>query len=146
MHFARQTWLVLNGSSEISKTSQSPVHLGHIETVFRALAQFPQWRSFCENALSVDLDFPSVATVDESAKALAREVAKSGAVDPSVADALETVSQWATDKPNPDKRDVLSLVRTLENVGRRSQNHSYPSGRRWYHKLEKRLPSPSLAH
>ncbi|KAB1086372.1 hypothetical protein F4V91_07975 [Neorhizobium galegae] len=107
---------LVNAELDELSGGQAGLMLGHIETVFRALAQFPQWRSFCENALSVDLDFPSVVTVAESAKALAIEVAKSGAVDPSVADALETVSEWATDKPNPDKRDVLSLVRTLENV------------------------------
>lgn len=107
---------LVNAELEELSGGQAGLMLGHIETVFQALAQFPQWRAFCENALSVDLDFPSAATVAESAKALAIEMRKTGAVDPSVADALETVSQWATGKPTPDRRDVLSLVRTLENV------------------------------
>lgn len=96
--------------------SQAGLLLGHIETVFRALAQFQEWRAYCENALSINVDALSVATLADSARALAREIRISDAVHPSVGEALDTVSGWAQEESPPDKRDVLSLVRVIENI------------------------------
>lgn len=107
---------LVNAEADELSTSQAGLLLGHLEMVFRALAQFQEWRVFCENALSINTDAESVATVAASARALAREVKQSDLVESSVSDALATVAGWVEDEPLPDKRDVLSLVRAMENI------------------------------
>ncbi|GAC1040865.1 hypothetical protein [Rhizobium sp. No.120] len=90
--------------------------IGHIEMVFAALSQFEEWRIYCENAMSLHLDIGTIAKMTENTLRLAEQLRETEAADPSVADALETVTGWVSDQTPPDKRDVFSLVRTVENI------------------------------
>ncbi|KAA9386926.1 hypothetical protein [Neorhizobium galegae] len=107
---------LVNGESDELSPSLTALLLGHLEGVSSALAQFQEWRAYCENAFAMNVDPDSVRKVAESARSLAHEVKKTSAIDPSVSDALETVVGWVETEPAPDKRDVLSLVRSLENI------------------------------
>ncbi len=106
---------MLAESDELS-SSQLGLLVGHLESVFAALAQFQDWRVFSENAVAADIDADSVRLLANSAKAIAKELSGAPAVDPSVTVALTTVSEWAEGQEKPDRRDVLSLARTLENM------------------------------
>lgn len=107
---------MVNAESDELSSSQLALLVGHVESVFSALAQFSDWRVFSENAVSMNIEPSSVKQLAESARSLAAEVSAISAVDPSVAAALTTVATWVEDQAKPDKRDVLSLARTLENV------------------------------
>lgn len=90
--------------------------VGHVESVFSALSQFEEWRIFSENAVSTNLDKDSVAALTESTRSLVRHLREIHFADSSVPDALSTVASWVDEQDIPDRRDVLSLARTLENV------------------------------
>lgn len=90
--------------------------LGHIETVFSALAQFEEWRIYSENAAALPIDSDTAKSLASSTRILASHLRSERSADPAVADALESVAGWVEDQELPDKRDVLSLSRTLENV------------------------------
>lgn len=88
----------------------------HIETVFSALAQFEDWRIYCENAAAVGLDKDSVDELVQSARVLIEKLKIETSVNPEVTDALDAVATWASEGSVPDKRDVLTLARTLGNL------------------------------
>ncbi|NTF55033.1 hypothetical protein G6K93_34300 [Agrobacterium rhizogenes] len=90
--------------------------IGHLESVFAALSQFQDWREYCENAYDLHLEPGSIKQLTESAARLVKHLRDIPTVDPAVSDALETVVSWVEDEEHPDKRDVLSLGRTLENI------------------------------
>ena len=106
----------VNAEADELSPSQTALLLGHLEAVSAALAQFQEWRTYCENAFALNVDTDSVSKIADSARALAHEVRKTSAINSSVSDALETVVEWVETEPKPDKRDVLSLVRSLENI------------------------------
>lgn len=90
--------------------------IGHIESVFSALAQFEDWRIYSENAASLNVDAGSVAKLVEGTAELARKLEHDRLADKSVINALETVQGWVEEVQPPDKRDVLSLARSHENL------------------------------
>lgn len=90
--------------------------LGHIEAVFSALAQFEEWRIYSENAASLPIDADTAKCLASSTRILASHLRSERSADTAVADALEAVANWVDDQNVPDKRDVLSLSRTLENI------------------------------
>lgn len=97
-------------------SSLSGLIVGQIEMVFSALAQFEEWRTFCENSSSLNVDIGSVNDLVASARELGKLLRDQPLVDHSVEDALETVAGWVDEQEKPDRRDVLTLARTLENV------------------------------
>lgn len=90
--------------------------IGHLESVRAALAQFEDWRKYSENAAALNVDPGSVAKLTESTGQLAKQLREEMTGEPSVVEALETVKGWVEGSEQPDKRDVLSLARTLENL------------------------------
>lgn len=103
-------------SSEIDELSSNLAALlvGHIEMVTDALSQFEDWRIYCENAAALKVNQGNIDDMVDGAREIVVMIRDNEAVAPEVIDALKTVSHWA-DGPNPDKRDVLSLARTIEN-------------------------------
>ncbi|MRG64603.1 hypothetical protein GH789_04800 [Rhizobium pusense] len=103
-------------SSEIDELSSNLAALlvGHIEMVTDALSQFEDWRIYCENAAALKVNQGNINDMIDGAREIVVMIRDNDAVAPEVVDALKTVSHWA-DGPNPDKRDVLSLARTIEN-------------------------------
>ncbi|MGV1985153.1 hypothetical protein ACQZ5N_00900 [Agrobacterium sp. 22-221-1] len=103
-------------NSEIDELSSTlaALLLGHIEMVSDALSQFEDWRIYCENAAALKVAQGTVDAMIDGARELVVGLRDNQAVAPEVGDALKTVSFWA-DGQNPDKRDVLSLARTIEN-------------------------------
>lgn len=89
--------------------------IGHIESVFSALAQFEDWRIYSENAAALNIDAGSVAKLADGTGQLLKQLRDEQSVDESVVHALETVKGWVEDSTPPDRRDVLSLSRSLEN-------------------------------
>lgn len=104
--------------SEIEELSDTQFALltGHVEMVYSALAQFEDWRVFSDNAANVAIDETFVAKLTEGARETIRNLQQSTNVDKSVAEALETATGWVEDTGAVEKRDVLSLARTLENI------------------------------
>lgn len=90
--------------------------IGHIENVFRALAQFEDWREYCENASTVQIDRQSITELTHTMAEIAAQIRYIGAAHPTVVDALETVTDWVAEPVVADKRDVFSLTRTLTNL------------------------------
>lgn len=88
----------------------------HVESVFSVLAQFQDWRQFSENAAATRIDKSTVSELTTSARSLALYLKDNGDVADSVPNALETVVDWVEQGDVYDKRDVLGLVRTLENL------------------------------
>ncbi|KQY53080.1 hypothetical protein ASD46_01105 [Rhizobium sp. Root491] len=103
-------------NSEIDELSPNLAALliGHIEMVTDALSQFEDWRIYCENAAALKVNQGNIDDMIDGAREIVVMIRDNQAVAPEVSDALKTVSHWA-DGPNPDKRDVLSLARTIEN-------------------------------
>lgn len=85
----------------------------HVELVFAAAAQFEDWRVFRENAVEIDRD--SITALSQSTQALIRDLKLRDEADPQVTKALDTVVSWTEDK-EADKRDVLALTGTLQNL------------------------------
>lgn len=104
--------------SEIEELSETQFALltGHVEMVYSALAQFEDWRVFSDNAAIVQLDETFIAKLTEGARETIRHLQQSTHVDDSVAEALETATGWVEETGAVEKRDVLSLARTLENI------------------------------
>lgn len=100
---------------ELSDT-QFALLTGHVEMVYSALAQFEDWRVFSDNAASVQVDETLVAKLAEGARETILHMRQNTNVDKSVAEALETATSWVEDVGAVEKRDVLSLARTLENI------------------------------
>jgi hypothetical protein len=90
--------------------------VGHIESVFAALSQFKDWRVYCENAYELHLEPGSIKELTENASLLIKDLRENNVIDAAVPNALETVVGWVEEQAQPDKRDVLSLGRTLENI------------------------------
>lgn len=107
--------LVHGDIDELSPTLFSLL-IGHIESVFSALAQFEDWRIFSENAAALNIDAGSVAKLADGTGQLLQRLRDDQSGDKSVAEALETVKGWVEGSERPDKRDVLSLSRSLENL------------------------------
>lgn len=103
-------------NSEIDELSSTLAALliGHIEMVTDALSQFEDWRIYCENAAALKVTQGNIDDMIDGAREIVVMIRDIQAVAPEVGNALKTVSHWA-DGPNPDKRDVLSLARTIEN-------------------------------
>lgn len=103
-------------NSEIDELSSTLAALliGQIEMVTDALSQFEDWRIYCENAAALKVTQGTIDDMIDGAREIVVMIRDNQAVAPEVSDALKTVSHWA-DGPNPDKRDVLSLARTIEN-------------------------------
>ncbi|MGV2136929.1 hypothetical protein ACQZ45_03020 [Agrobacterium sp. 16-2014-1-2a] len=103
-------------NSEIDELSSTLAALliGHIEMVTDALSQFEDWRIYCENAAALKVTQGTINDMIDGAREIVVLIRDNQAVAPEVGDALKTVSHWA-DGPNPDRRDVLSLARTIEN-------------------------------
>ncbi|MCZ7887150.1 MULTISPECIES: hypothetical protein [Agrobacterium] len=89
--------------------------LGHVEMVFNTLSQFEDWRVFCENAASSAFTSETVDGMLVGTRELIVSFRESPSVSPAVVQALETVASWAEDGKT-DKRDLLSLARTIENA------------------------------
>lgn len=102
--------------AEVDELSSSLAGMlvAHVEMVSNAISQFEEWRIYCENAASLSVTHETVQSMIQGARELTRSLQASQEVSPLVVDALETVSAWA-DGETVDKRDVLSLARTLEN-------------------------------
>ncbi|MGW9949810.1 hypothetical protein J2W92_005161 [Rhizobium leguminosarum] len=107
--------LVHGDVDELSPTMFSLL-IGHIESVFSALAQFEDWRIYSENAANLNVDAGSVEKLTQATAELVKKLRDDHLADRSVVDALDTASRWIRDGDLPDKRDVLSLTRSLENV------------------------------
>lgn len=104
--------------AEIEELSDTQFALltGHVEMVYSALAQFEDWRVFSDNAANVPIDEAFVTKLTEGARETIRHLQQSANVDKSVAEALETATGWVEGTGAVEKRDVLSLARTLENI------------------------------
>ncbi|EJL57935.1 hypothetical protein PMI09_00640 [Rhizobium sp. CF122] len=90
--------------------------IGHIESVFSALAQFEDWRIYSENAAAVNIDAGSVEKLTHGTAELVKHLRRDPTADLSAIDALDTASRWIQDGDTPDKRDVLGLSRSWENL------------------------------
>ncbi|GLR49211.1 hypothetical protein KYK30_11235 [Shinella yambaruensis] len=90
--------------------------VSHIENVFSALAQFEDWREYCENASRVPLDRQSIDQLTHTMASVIAQIRLTGAAHSTVTDALETVTDWVAEPASTDKRDVFSLTRTLANL------------------------------
>ncbi|RFB94486.1 hypothetical protein B5K08_09895 [Rhizobium leguminosarum bv. trifolii] len=86
-----------------------------VEGVSAVLAQFAEWRQFCESAAQVALDDAAIAEIRADTLVLAQQLKRSAHASEDVPRALEEVAEWVNEDAQPDKRDALSLVRTLEN-------------------------------
>ncbi|MBY5798404.1 hypothetical protein [Rhizobium leguminosarum] len=104
---------VLRGDAEELSPTLFELLRSHVELVFAAASQFDDWRVFRENA--VDIDRESVAALSQSTLALVRDLKAQRETDPEVTAALDTVVGWTQDKES-DKRDVLALTGTLQNL------------------------------
>lgn len=104
--------------SEIEELSAAQFALltGHVEMVYSALAQFEDWRVFSDNAVAVPIDQSFISNLTEGARLTIRHLKQSENVDTSVTEALETATGWVEESGAVEKRDVLSLARTLENI------------------------------
>ncbi|NKL84518.1 hypothetical protein [Rhizobium leguminosarum] len=105
--------LVLRGDVEELSPTLFELLRSHVELVFAAASQFDDWRIFRENAS--DIDRESVVELSQSTLALVRSLKAQRDTDPAVAAALDTVVGWTQDKA-ADKRDVLALTGTLQNL------------------------------
>jgi hypothetical protein len=105
---------IVNSAIEELSPTLAALLLGHIEMVSDALSQFEDWRIYCENAAALKVTKPTVEAMIDGARELVVGLRNDPSVAPEVSEALKTVSLWA-DGQNPDKRDVLSLARTIEN-------------------------------
>lgn len=90
--------------------------VSHIESVFSALAQFEDWREYCENAARVPLDRQSIDQLTHTMAGVIAQIRHTGVAHSSVSDALETVTDWVAEPAIADRRDVFSLTRTLANL------------------------------
>lgn len=90
--------------------------VSHIENVFSALAQFEDWREYCENASRVPIDRQSIDQLTHTMAGVIAQIRRTGAAHSTVIDALETVTDWVAEPAIADKRDVFSLTRTLANL------------------------------
>ncbi|ACM26550.1 hypothetical protein [Rhizobium rhizogenes] len=106
---------VLKGHVEELSSSQFEQLRAQVEGVSAVLAQFPEWRHFSENAVRTNLDNDAIAELTADALLLAQQLKKSVHAVAEVPQALEEAAEWVKEQDEPDKRDVLSLVRTLEN-------------------------------
>jgi hypothetical protein len=88
----------------------------HVEGVGAVLAQFPEWRLFCENASSAVLDDAAIVELRAQTVAIEQRLRETARVSEEVSKALTDVVDWVGDGTHPDHRDVLSLVRTQENL------------------------------
>ncbi|ACI54761.1 hypothetical protein Rleg2_1469 [Rhizobium leguminosarum bv. trifolii WSM2304] len=104
---------VLRGDVEELSPTLFELLRSHVELVFAAASQFEDWRAFRENAVDIDRD--SVAALSQSTIALVQDLRTQPGTDPDVAAALDTVVGWTQDKA-ADKRDVLALTGTLQNL------------------------------
>ncbi len=104
-------------NSEVDELSSALAALliGHIEMVTDALSQFEDWRIYCENAAALKVTQGTIDDMIDGAREIVVMIRDNQAVASEVGDALKAASHWA-DGPNPDKRDVLSLARTIENL------------------------------
>ncbi|MGO7605170.1 hypothetical protein ACC718_17955 [Rhizobium ruizarguesonis] len=107
---------IVHGNIEELSPTLFGLLIGHIESVFSALAQFEDWRIYSENAAALNIDAGSVAKLVEGTGQLVKQLQKAQSGDKSVVDALETVKGWVEDVDPPDKRDVLSLTSSHENL------------------------------
>jgi hypothetical protein len=107
--------LIQSEMDEISDT-QFALLTGHVEMVYSALAQFEDWRIFSDNAAMVQIDQVSVVKLTEGARETIRLLQENENVDRTVTDALKITTGWVEDSGTVEKRDVLSLARTLENI------------------------------
>ncbi len=107
--------LVQSEIEELSAT-QFALLTGHVEMVYSALAQFEDWRVFSDNAVTVPIDQSFISNLTEGARLTIRHLKQSANVDTSVTEALETATGWVEESGAVEKRDVLSLARTLENI------------------------------
>ncbi|KQM34813.1 hypothetical protein ASF03_00635 [Rhizobium sp. Leaf68] len=106
---------LVEGEIEELSSSLAASLLAHIEMVSNAISQFEEWRIYCENAASLAVTHETVSSLIRGARELARSLDDSTEVSPAVVEALEAVADWAEDEA-ADKRDLLSLGRTIENV------------------------------
>ncbi|PDT02408.1 hypothetical protein CO666_20665 [Rhizobium chutanense] len=104
---------VLRGDVEELSPTLFELLRSHVDLVFAAASQFEAWRVFRENAVDIDRD--SVTALSQSTIALVRDLRARRDADPEVASALEIVVSWTEDK-DADKRDVLALTGTLQNL------------------------------
>ncbi|NEJ73756.1 hypothetical protein GR197_24985 [Rhizobium phaseoli] len=107
---------LVHGDIDELSTTLFSLLIGHIESVFSALAQFEDWRVFAENAAALNIDAGSVAKLVEGTAQLVRQIRNENIADESVADALDTAQAWVVEPNSPDKRDVLALARSHENL------------------------------
>ncbi|MDH6294710.1 hypothetical protein [Agrobacterium fabrum] len=104
-------------NSDVDELSSSLVALllGHVEMVFDAVSQFEDWRTFCENAAAVKISQGSVDAILDGTRALVSSLNDTSSVSPEVVESLRTVSDWVEGE-NADRRDVLALTRSVENL------------------------------
>jgi hypothetical protein len=104
---------VLGGDVEELSPTLFELLRSHVDLVSATASQFEDWRIFRENA--VDIDHESINALSQSTLALIRELRNHNNAEPDVTNALETVVGW-TDQKAADKRDVLALAGTLQNL------------------------------
>lgn len=88
----------------------------HSDGVYDFLAQYPDWRKFVENSLSVKLGRDQVGHLADAARAVAAATASYSNVDEAVPNAFEGIALLADEIKEPDGRIALGLGRTLENI------------------------------
>jgi hypothetical protein len=88
----------------------------HMGGVYDFLAQYPDWRKFVENSLSVKLGRDQVVQLADAARAVAVATADATNVDTAVPSAFHEIALLADEIKEPDGRVTLGLGRTLENI------------------------------
>jgi hypothetical protein len=88
----------------------------HMAGVYDFLAQYPDWRKFVENSLSVKLGRDQVVQLADAARAVAVATADATNVDTAVPNAFHEIALLADEIKEPDGRVTLGLGRTLENI------------------------------
>ncbi|AYG72967.1 hypothetical protein CCGE532_11110 [Rhizobium sp. CCGE532] len=107
---------VLRGYVDELSQGQFEQLRAYVEGVSHVLAQFPEWREFSDNATAANLDRTAIAELMTDALLLAQQLERSGHASDEVPQALVQAVDWVQEESEPDRRDVLSLVRTLENI------------------------------
>jgi hypothetical protein len=90
---------------------------GHIAGVGMYVAQFDDWRRFCEHAASVELDAADIESIYRSSQSIIEQIHK----NPDIADAnvpktLQALNALVANPRSASKRAAFAVLRTVENV------------------------------
>lgn len=99
---------LVHGSTEELSPTMFSLLIGHIESVFSALAQFEDWRIYSENAAAVNIDAGSVEKLTHGTAELVKHLRREPTADLSAIDALDTASRWIQDGDTPTREMCLA--------------------------------------